>query len=141
MTHILNRPVIDEKTNIVIEGYGIIQPRVGIKLETSYKNTFTKVFAANGGTDLYSNAISDIYQDNFGEGIFTGKGIYDLEVFDKVLSNAIPENKVLSHDLIEGCYLRCGLATDILVLDGVPYKYSSYSTRQHRWIRGDWQIA
>ena len=94
-----------------------------------------------GGTDFYTNAVSDVYQDNFGEGIFTGKGIYDLELFHKILCNEIPENTVLSHDLLEGSYLRCGLATDILLLDGFPFKLNSYLTRQHRWIRGDWQIA
>ena len=140
MAHILNKPIIDENKNTVVEGYGIIQPRVGIKLEVSYKNLFTKIFAAQGGTDLYANAISDIYQDNFGEGIFTGKGIYDLEVFEKVLSNAIPENKVLSHDLLEGCYLRCGLATDIFLMDDYPTKYMTYINRLSRWTRGDWQI-
>ena len=140
MAHILNKPVIDSDKNIVVEGYGIIQPRVGIKLETSYKNIFTKIFAAQGGTDLYSNAISDVYQDNFGEGIFTGKGIYDLEVFNQVLSKAIPENQVLSHDLLEGCYLRCGLATDIFLMDDYPTKYMTYINRLSRWIRGDWQI-
>ena len=82
-----------------------------------------------------------MYQDNFGEGIFTGKGIYDLELFHKILCDEIPENTVLSHDLLEGSYLRCGLATDILLLDGFPFKYSSYIARGHRWIRGDWQIA
>lgn len=93
-----------------------------------------------GGTDLYANAISDIYQDNFDEGIFTGKGIYDLKTFHEVLCNEIPENTVLSHDLLEGSYLRCGLATDILLIDGTPSKYNSYSLRESRWIRGDWQI-
>ena len=141
MAHTLNNPIIDEKKNIVVEGYGIIQPRVGIKLEVSYKNLFTKIFASQGGTDLYANAISDIYQDNFGEGIFTGKGIYNLEVFEKVLSDVIPENKVLSHDLLEGSYLRCGLATDIFLMDDYPTKYMTYINRLSRWIRGDWQIA
>ena len=140
MSHILNKPIIDEKKKVVVEGYGIIQPRVGIKLDISYRNLFTKIFAAQGGTDLYANAISDIYQDNFDEGIFTGKGIYDLEVFEKVLSNAIPENKVLSHDLLEGCYLRCGLATDIFLIDEYPTKYMTYINRLSRWTRGDWQI-
>ena len=140
MSHVLNKPIIDEKKNVVVEGYGIIQPRVGIKLDISYKNLFTKIFAAQGGTDLYANAISDIYQDNFDEGIFTGKGIYDLEVFEKVLSNSIPENKVLSHDLLEGCYLRCGLATDIFLIDEYPTKYMTYINRLSRWTRGDWQI-
>lgn len=93
-----------------------------------------------GGTDLYTNAVSDIYYDNFDEGIFTGKGIYDVQIFHKVLCDEIPENTVLSHDLLEGNYLRCGLATDILLLDDYPSKYISYITRLSRWTRGDWQI-
>lgn len=93
-----------------------------------------------GGVDSYTNAISDIYQDNFGEGIYTGKGIYNLEVFYNVMKNKIPENTVLSHDLLEGCYLRCGLSSDIMLLDGYPSGYKSYITRAARWIRGDWQI-
>lgn len=93
-----------------------------------------------GGVDPYTNAISDIYQDNFGEGIYTGKGIYDLKVFHEVMQNKIPENTVLSHDLLEGCYLRCGLSSDIMLLDGYPSGYASYMTRAARWIRGDWQI-
>ena len=93
-----------------------------------------------GGVDSYTNAISDIYQDNFGEGIYTGKGIYDLQTFYKVMKNRIPENTVLSHDLLEGCFLRCGLGSDIMLLDGYPSSYSSYMTRLIRWIRGDWQI-
>lgn len=109
-------------------------------LLASRKSTFTKIFAGISGTDSYTNAISDIYQDNFGEGIFTGKGIYDLEVFSTVLSNEIPENTVLSHDLLEGSYLRCALASDILLMDGYPTSYTSFKTRLHRWIRGDYQI-
>lgn len=93
-----------------------------------------------GGVDSYTNAISDIYQDNFGEGIFTGKGIYDLEVFCKTMKNKIPDNTVLSHDLLEGCISRCGLGSDMMILDGFPTSYSSYLTRMERWIRGDWQI-
>ena len=140
MAHILNNPVIDEQKNIVTEGYGIMQPRVGINLDISYKTLFTKIFAGAGGIDNYTNAISDIYQDNFKEGIFTGKGIYDLKVFSKIMKNAIPENTVLSHDLLEGCYLRCGLVSDIMLMDGYPTKYTSFMNRLSRWIRGDWQI-
>ena len=140
MAHILNEPIIDEEKRIVVDGYGILQPRVGINLDISYKNLFTQIFAGRGGTDTYTNAISDIYQDNFKEGIFTGKGIYDLKVFSKVLKNQIPENTVLSHDLLEGCYLRCGLVSDILLMDGYPTKYNSFMNRLSRWIRGDWQI-
>ena len=140
MAHILNKPVIDEQKNIVVDGYGIMQPRVGINLDISYKTLFTKIFAGAGGIDSYTNAISDIYQDNFKEGIFTGKGIYDLKVFSEVLEDKIPENTVLSHDLLEGCYLRCGLVSDVMLMDGYPTKYTSFMNRLSRWIRGDWQI-
>ena len=119
MSHILNKPIIDTNKNVVVDGYGIMQPRVGINLDISLKTMFTKIFAGAGGIDSYTNAISDIYQDNFNEGIFTGKGIYDLDVFSKVLKNEIPENKVLSHDLLEGSYLRCGLVSDIMLMDRI----------------------
>lgn len=141
MAHILNQPVIDAEKNRVIEGYGIMQPRVGVNLDISYETIFTKMFAGAGGTDSYTNAISDTYQDNFGEGIFTGKGIYDVSVYTQVLEGQIPENTVLSHDLLEGCYLRCGLVSDILLMDGYPTKYNSFMNRLARWIRGDWQIT
>ena len=140
-SHILNRPIVDPNKKIVIDGYGIIQPRIGTDLVSNRKSLFAKIFSEEGGTDVYANAISDVYQDNFGEGIFTGKGIYDVEVFEEVLAKRIPENTVLSHDLLEGNYLRCGLATDILLLDSSPAKYSSYMNRFSRWTRGDWQIA
>lgn len=140
MAHILNNPIIEKNNNIVISGYGIIQPRIGIDIDSTNKSLFTKIFAGKGGMDFYSNAVSDIYQDNFNEGIFTGKGIYNLEVFDKVLRSKIPENTVLSHDLLEGLYLKCGLATDIFLFDSYPSNYNSYMTRQTRWVRGDWQI-
>ena len=140
MAHILNKPELDGNKNIVKKGHALLQPRVGVNLNDSNKNVFTKIFAGAGGIDNYTNAISDVYQDNFDEGIFTGKGIYDLEIFSKVLTNEIPENTVLSHDLLEGCYLRCGLASDIIFLDGYPAKYLSFMNRLSRWIRGDWQI-
>ena len=139
MAHILNKPEI--KDGKVIDGYGLIQPRVGVNINVSYKNAFTKIFAGSGGIDSYTNAISDTYQDNFGEGIFTGKGIFDIQSYSKILKNEIPINTVLSHDLLEGCYLRCGLASDILLMDGYPTKYTSFMSRLSRWIRGDWQIA
>ena len=140
MSHILNEPILNRKEDLVIEGHGLIQPRVGISLLEVQKSLFTKIYAGSGGKDAYTNAISDIYQDNFEEGIFTGKGIYDVAVFSKVLAKEIPENTVLSHDLLEGSYLRCGLASDIMLMDGYPTGYQSYRTRLHRWIRGDWQI-
>lgn len=121
-------------------GHGIMQPRVGINLKEIDKTKFTKIYAGAGGTDSYTNAISDVYQDNFDEGIFAGKGIYDVHTFSQVLENQIPENTVLSHDLLEGSYLRCGLVSDILLMDGYPSSYSSFKTRLHRWTRGDIQI-
>lgn len=117
-----------------------MQPRIGINLENSHKTKFTEIFAGSGGVDPYTNAISDIYHDNFGEGIYTGKGIYDLKVFNLVMKDKIPENTVLSHDLLEGNYLRCGLASDITLLDGYPKSYISFLKRLNRWIRGDYQI-
>lgn len=141
MAHILNKPKLSKNRDVVIEGHALMQPRIGIDLESSKKSIFTKIYAGLGGVDSYSNAISDIYQDNFDEGIFTGKGIYDLEVFSEVLKNEIPENTVLSHDLLEGSYLRCALVNDIILLDGYPSKYNAYMGRNHRWIRGDWQIV
>jgi len=138
MSHILNKPEIKE--GIVVKGHALMQPRIGVNLDISHKNLFTKIFAGAGGIDNYTNAISDVYQDNFGEGIFTGKGIYDVEVFSKILKDEIPDNKVLSHDLLEGNYLRCGLVTDIMLMDGYPTKYASFMNRLSRWTRGDWQI-
>lgn len=138
MAHILNKPVVENK--VVASGYGMIQPRIGTNIKSAGKSTFTNIFTGNGGVDFYSHAISDIYQDNFNEGIFTGKGIYDLDIFNQVLKEAIPEDTVLSHDLLEGLYLKCGLATDIFLFDSYPSSYQSYMTRQSRWVRGDWQL-
>ncbi len=140
MSHILNIPEVDKIKNIVTKGYGIIQPRVNLDIDNVRKSLFTRLLAGNVGADLYSSAVYDVYQDTFGEGIFTGKGIYDLDVFYEVLKDSIPENKVLSHDLLEGSFLRCGLANDICLMDGYPSSYSAYKTRKHRWIRGDVQI-
>ena len=139
MEHILNRPIIKE--NKVVSGYGIAQPRIGLDLELSKKSKFIELFSMQGGVDFYSNAISDIYQDCFGEGIFTGKGIYNVDVYNEILDGEIPENTVLSHDLLEGNFLRCALITDIVLLDGFPTAYLPYIMRNHRWTRGDVQIV
>ncbi len=138
MGHILNTPIIEEDR--VIDGYGIMQPRIGMDLSLSKRSYFVELFSMQGGIDCYTNAISDIYQDYFGEGIFTGKGIYNVAVYNQILRNEIPENTVLSHDLLEGNFLRCGLLTDVMLLDGYPLRYIPYMLRNHRWIRGDWQI-
>ena len=139
MEHPFNRPVI--KNGVVVKGYGIIQPKIDLSLEASNASCFSKLYAGSGGIDIYTTAESNVYQDVWGEAIFTGKGIYDLKTFDNVLKNEVPENLVLSHDLLESCYARTGLASDIKFIDGFPAKVNSYFLRLHRWIRGDWQIV
>lgn len=138
MAHILNKPVVENRK--VIKGYGIMQPRIGLDLGEYKKTKFVELYSIPGGIDLYSNAISDVYQDCFEEGIFTGKGIYDVDIYNEILENEIPENIVLSHDLLEGNFLRCALVTDCMLIDGYPSKYLSYVKRNERWVRGDWQI-
>lgn len=140
ISHPLNAAHYDKNKGIVTEGYGIIQPRVSISLISSNKTLFARIFGGEGGIDTYSAAISDIYQDIFKEGIFTGKGIYDVDIFRTCLNESIPENSILSHDLLEGCFVRAGLATDMEFIDSFPEKYGSYTQRLHRWVRGDWQL-
>jgi len=140
MAHPLNRPVIDSVTNMIVEGYGILQPRVDISIRSASRSRFAALLSGDTGVDFYTRAVSDVYQDLFGEGIFTGKGIYDVEAFHRVLEHRFPCNAVLSHDLIEGVYARTGLVSDIEVVDDYPSHFSAYSRRKHRWVRGDWQI-
>lgn len=140
MLHPLNKAIFNEEKKVIVEGYGIIQPRIGINIEDANKTLFTRIFAYSKGIDPYTTAVSDIYQDVFGEGIFTGKGIYNLDYFNLVMKGKIEENTILSHDLLEGSLMRTGLATDIELIDGYPTKYKSYIMRTHRWVRGDWQL-
>jgi cyclic beta-1,2-glucan synthetase len=141
ISHPLNRAVYDSALKRIISGYAIIQPRISIPPESARKTRFSRIFSGNVGLDPYTTAVSDVYQDLTGEAVFTGKGIYDVEAFHQVLEERFPENRILSHDLIESTYLRTGLATDIELFDDYPSTYVSYSKRNHRWTRGDWQIA
>src|ERR1017187_1303608 len=141
MAHPLNRVVTDPVTGVRRRGYTIIQPRVGIALPGATATRFTRIFADTSGTDPYCQAVSDAQQDLFGEGIFHGKAIYDLQAFRTILGNRFPSETLLSHDLIEGTYAGVGLATGIELFENLPLDYASYSQRQHRRIRGDWQIA
>ncbi|HEY2001519.1 MAG TPA: glycosyl transferase, partial [Acidobacteriaceae bacterium] len=141
MTHPLNRAVIDAESRIVTEGYGILQPRVGVSVHSASRSRLAAIYSGQTGFDIYTRAVSDAYQDLYGEGIFTGKGIYEVDTLHAVLDRRFPRNSLLSHDLIEGAYARAGLATDIEVIDDYPSHYSAYRRRQHRWVRGDWQIA
>jgi hypothetical protein len=141
MAHPLSRPLIDAELNIVTQGYGILQPRVGISVSSATRSRLGSIYSGQTGFDIYSRAISDVYQDLYGEGIFTGKGIYDVDALRQVLENRFPRNALLSHDLIEGAYARAGLVSDIEVIDDYPSHYSAYNRRRHRWLRGDWQIV
>lgn len=139
--HPLNRPYFDEKLQRVTKGYGILQPRISISLTSASRSYLARILSGNKGIDPYTTASSDIYQDLFNEGSFTGKGLYDVDTFTLALNNRVAENTILSHDLFEGLYARCGLATDIEFLDDFPTHFDSFIQRSHRWVRGDWQIA
>ncbi|HZX42608.1 MAG TPA: carbohydrate-binding protein, partial [Myxococcaceae bacterium] len=140
MAHPLNRPGFDASGARVVRGYGILQPRVGISLPSANRTRFAAIYSGHPGVDPYTTAVSDMYQDLYGEGSFTGKGIYDVEAFERATHGRFPPNTLLSHDLIEGSFARAGLATDIQVFDDYPSSYLSWTRRKHRWIRGDWQL-
>jgi hypothetical protein len=141
LAHPLNQAIIDPDKNIVVAGYGILQPRVDISVQCTTRSRLAAIFAGETGLDPYTRAISDVYQDLYGEGSFTGKGIYEVDTMFQVLYARFPRNSLLSHDLIEGAYARAGLTSDIAVIEDYPSHYSAYSRRKHRWLRGDWQIV
>lgn len=138
MSHILNKAMVKDRK--VLHGYGIMQPKISISIESKNRTPFAKIFAGNGGIDGYSIAYSDTYQDLFGEGSFVGKGIIDIDAFREILDGEIKENTVLSHDLLEGAFVRNALVTDVEFIDNYPSTYESSSRRLHRWVRGDWQL-
>ncbi|HZO98863.1 MAG TPA: glucoamylase family protein [Terriglobia bacterium] len=140
LAHPLNCAVVDPATNTVVEGYGILQPRVSISVRSASRSRLANIYSGHTGFDIYTRAVSNVYQDLFGEGIFTGKGIYEVRTFQQVLAERFPCNTILSHDLIEGEYARAGLVSDVEVIDDYPSHFSAYSRRKHRWVRGDWQI-
>ncbi|HEX9054053.1 MAG TPA: glucoamylase family protein [Gemmatimonadales bacterium] len=140
LAHPLNRAVYDAGRGRVVRGYGILQPRVGVSLPSANRSYFAAIQSGHPGVDPYTTAVSDLYQDLYGEGSFTGKGIYDVDAFEQATHGRFPENILLSHDLIEGSYARAGLATDITVYDDYPARYLTFTRRKHRWIRGDWQL-
>ena len=140
LAHPLNEPRFDPGTGRVVEGYGVLQPRVSFHLTAATHSHFAALLAASGGIDPYSTAASDAYMDLFGLGSFTGKGIYDVDAFEAATGGTFPENRILSHDLIEGNYARCGLLSDTELFDDFPARYHAYARREHRWVRGDWQL-
>lgn len=141
MAHPLNQAIIDPEKNIVVSGYGILQPRVGVSVQSASRSRLASLYSGETGFDIYTRAISDVYQDLYGEGIFAGKGIYEVDTVHRVLDRRFPRNALLSHDLIEGAYARAGLASDIEIIEDYPSHYSAYNRRKHRWLRGDWQIT
>ena len=140
MAHPLNRAQYDKDKQRVVAGYGILQPRVGVSLPGTNRSRYARMYGSDPGIDPYTRAVSDVYQDVFLEGSFTGKGIYEVDAFERSLGGRFPENRILSHDLIEGCYARAGLLSDVMVYEEYPSRYCADVSRRHRWIRGDWQL-
>ena len=141
MAHPLNRPRFDQGSRRIREGYGILQPRVAESMPLGGRTVFLRLFGEESGVDPYTRTVSDVYQDAFGEGSFIGKGIYDVDAFIQVTDDQFPDNLILSHDLLEGCYSRTALASDIQLYESSPHRYLVDVSRRHRWVRGDWQIA
>jgi hypothetical protein len=145
MAHPLNRPRFATSrahngSDLVIEGYGVLQPRVCISLPGANRSRYARMHGGDPGIDPYTRAVSDVYQDVFGEGSFIGKGIYDVDAFERALDGRFPDNRILSHDLIEGCYARSGLLSDVQLYEDYPSTYAADTGRRHRWVRGDWQL-
>ncbi|HEV7929880.1 MAG TPA: glucoamylase family protein, partial [Nitrosospira sp.] len=146
MAHPLNRPRLEPAGTagdhvLVTEGYGILQPRIGVSLSSTNRSEYARLFGGEAGIDPYTRIVSDVYQDLFYEGSFIGKGIYDVDAFEGALCRRFPENRILSHDLLEGCYARAGLVSDVQLYEEFPSGYGADVNRRHRWIRGDWQLA
>jgi hypothetical protein len=141
LAHPLNQAIIDPERGIVVAGYGILQPRVGVSVQSSARSRLASIYSGQTGFDIYTHATSDVYQDLYGEGIFVGKGIYEVDTLHRVLDRRFPRNALLSHDLVEGAYARAGLVSDIEIIEDYPSHYSAHNRRKHRWMRGDWQIA
>lgn len=140
LQHPLNRARFDAHTGRIRSGYAILQPRVGISLPTGTRSAYARLFTSDAGIDPYTQAVSDVYQDLFLSGSFIGKGIYAVDAFERALDGRFADNRVLSHDLIEGCYAHSGLLSDVQLFEGYPARYSADAKRRHRWIRGDWQL-
>jgi hypothetical protein len=140
LAHPLCQAIIDPERNIVVEGYGILQPRVDVSVQSAAQSRLASIYSGQTGFDIYTRATSDVYQDLCGEGTFVGKGLYEVRTLHRVLDHRFPRNALLSHDLIEGAYARAGFVSDAQVIDDYPSHYRAYIRRKHRWLRGDWQI-
>ena len=138
--HPLNQAEFDPQTGALVDGYSILQPRVQVRPTVANRSIFTRVYSGDTTLDLYTRAVSDVYQDLFSEGSYVGKGMYDVAAFERSLEGRVPDNMLLSHDLFEGIHGRCGLVTDVVLFEDFPQHYVSYTHRFHRWVRGDWQL-
>lgn len=138
--HPLNAPVFDDENNIVVDGFSILQPRMGTSLTSAFASRFAQMFSGQSGLDPYTQTVSDVYQDFFGEASYIGKGIYNVKAFERALHGRVPDNSLLSHDLFESLFARCAFVSDIELFDDFPSKYLVHARRQHRWTRGDWQL-
>lgn len=141
LAHPLNQAIIDPERGVVVAGYGILQPRVGVSVQSTARSKLASIYSGQTGFDIYTRAVSDVYQDLYSEGIFVGKGIYEVETLHRVLDGRFPRNALLSHDLVEGAYARAGLVSDIEIIEDYPSHYNAHNRRKHRWLRGDWQVA
>ena len=141
LAHPLNRAVFDRSGKKLERGYAILQPKAGVDLQSARKSRLAAIFSADATFDVYTRAVSDAYQDLFGEGSFVGKGIYDIDAFHRLLDTWLPEGALLSHDMIEGSFARAALVSDIEIVEDYPSRYAVYCRRKHRWARGDWQTA
>ncbi|MEO8123115.1 MAG: glucoamylase family protein, partial [Burkholderiales bacterium] len=142
IAHPLQRPRfgVGACAGLVVDGHAILQPRSQPSLPSTLRSRQARLFGGDAGTDPYTRAVSDVYQDLFDEGSYFGKGIYDVDAFERALAGRLPDNRVLSHDLIEGCHARAGLLSDVTLFEQVPHRYAAEVARIHRWTRGDWQL-
>ncbi|MHB1295388.1 MAG: GH36-type glycosyl hydrolase domain-containing protein [Anaerolineae bacterium] len=140
LAHPLNRAEFDPDTGAVTAGYTVLQPRVEVSPTSASRSLFARIQSGDTGLDLYTRAVSDVYHDLFGEGVYAGKGIYDVDAFERSLADRVPENALLSHDLFEGVHGRVGLVTDVTLIEDYPAQFLAFTRRLHRWIRGDWQL-
>ncbi len=141
LNHPLNHPIFDPQSGKVVKGYSILQPRIIPSLTTEKKTSILqRVFSTNRGIDPYVFAVFDTYQDLLGEGTFIGKGLYNIDAFERALYGKIKENTVLSHDLLEGGYARTAFVSSVEIVEDYPTAYNIDVMRYHRWIRGDWQL-
>ena len=140
LAHPLNRALVEPETGRVVAGYTIVQPRIETSPSSSRSTWFSRIFAGDVGFDIYTHAVSELYQDLFGSGIYVGKGIYDVDAFMRSVDQRAPENALVSHDLFEGVHGRTALATDVVLFEDYPSSYAAYAKRMHRWVRGDWQL-